>query len=64
MGKPETGILGGNFKWLGSYDECVAVQAAFNESGEITYPWKGQYCTAIFKLENLAKVIYSNYSSS
>ena len=56
IGKPPSGILGGNFKWLGSFDECVDVKAAINKSGEITYPWKGQYCTAHFGLKHVGKV--------
>ena len=57
MGKPETSVLSGNFKWLGSYDECVDIRASINESGEITHPWKGQYCTTVFKLKPLGKVL-------
>ena len=56
IGKPESGILGGNLKWLGSFDECVDVRAAINQSGKITYPWKGQYCTAHFGLKYVGKV--------
>ena len=56
VGKPGSGILGGNLRWLGSFDECVDVRAAINQTGKITYPWKGQYCTAHFELQNLGKV--------
>ena len=56
IGKPPSGILGGNLKWLGSFDECVDVRAAINQSGKITYPWKGQYCTAHFGLKYVGKV--------
>ena len=56
IGKPDSGILGGNFRWLGSFDECVDVRAAINKSGAITYPWKGQYCTAHIGLKHVGKV--------
>ena len=58
IGKPASGLLGGNFRWLGSFDECVDVRAAINQSGEITHPWKGQYCTAHFGLKYVGKVSF------
>ena len=56
FGKPESGILDGNFKWLGSYDECIHIGAAVNRSGAITYAWKGEYCTTQFSLDKVFKV--------
>ena len=56
MGKPETAVLSGNFRWLGDYDECIGIRASINNSGTITHPWKGQYCTANFKLAPVGKV--------
>ena len=56
MGKPETAVLSGNFRWLGDYDECIGIRASINKSGAITHPWKGQYCTANFKLAPVGKV--------
>ena len=35
MGKPESGILQGNFQWLGVFDQCKAVKAQ---------EFSGQYC--------------------
>ena len=44
MGKPTSGLLEGHFTWLGSYDECIQIQATVND----TEPIKGQYCSAVF----------------
>ena len=44
MGKPASGLLEGHFTWLGSYDECIQIQAIIND----TEPIKGQYCSAVF----------------
>ena len=52
MGKPPSGVLNGDVKWLGSYDECLAVEASVNISGEMTTPYKGQYCSATFTVGN------------
>ena len=52
MGKPPSGVLNGDVKWLGSYDECLAVEASVNISGEMTSPYKGQYCSATFTVGN------------
>ena len=59
MGKPGSGVLDGNLKWLGSYDECFAVDATVNRSGIITSPFSGQYCSASFKVDLQQKVLYS-----
>lgn len=44
MGKPGSGIFEGNFKWLGSYSECVAVEAVDNDGGVVQHPYKGKHC--------------------
>ena len=51
-------MLDGNLNWMGAYDQCIAVGAAINKSGAITYPWKGRYCSTQFKLDKIAKVIH------
>ena len=50
MGKPASGIMDGHLVWLGSYDECVAIEATVNNSGAITHPYKGRYCKPSFKI--------------
>ena len=56
MGKPSSGLMDGSLKWLGSYDECFAVEAKINVSGEVTSPFTGRYCSADFSLGQLQKV--------
>ena len=58
MGKPHTGLLEGDLTWLGSYDECVATEAAVNISGEITHPYRGRYCTSSFTFEGQKQVYH------
>ncbi|GBM34049.1 hypothetical protein AVEN_72612-1, partial [Araneus ventricosus] len=41
---PESGILEGNLKWLGQYDECVGVQAPSKENTSVG-DFRGKYCT-------------------
>ncbi|GBM42507.1 hypothetical protein AVEN_189201-1, partial [Araneus ventricosus] len=43
-GKPETGILTGNIKWLGQYDECVDIQAPSKDNTGVE-GFRGKYCT-------------------
>ncbi|GBM82281.1 Nose resistant to fluoxetine protein 6 [Araneus ventricosus] len=43
-GKPESGILAGNLKWLGQYDECVEIQAPSKENTNVG-GFRGKYCT-------------------
>ena len=50
MGKPASGIMDGHLVWLGSYDECVAIEATVNTSGAVTHPYKGRYCKPSFKI--------------
>ena len=61
MGKPPSGLLNGDLKWLGSYDECFAVEASVNVSGEMTTPYKGQYCSATFKMGSERPVYFLTY---
>ncbi|GBO09258.1 hypothetical protein AVEN_107589-1 [Araneus ventricosus] len=44
FGKPESGILLGNFKWLGEYDECLKVYAP-PEGKTGLGNFHGKYCT-------------------
>ena len=41
MGKPPPGLLDGNLNWLGSYDECLAIDVHVNSSS-----FNGRYCSA------------------
>ncbi|GFU13155.1 nose resistant to fluoxetine protein 6 [Nephila pilipes] len=43
FGKPESGILKGNLKWLGDYDECIKVYAPPDEKSEAG-DFHGKYC--------------------
>ncbi|GBO33131.1 hypothetical protein AVEN_66545-1, partial [Araneus ventricosus] len=43
-GKPKSGILAGNLKWLGQYDECVEIQAPSKENTNVG-GFSGKYCT-------------------
>ncbi|GBN49966.1 hypothetical protein AVEN_98912-1, partial [Araneus ventricosus] len=43
-GKPESGILTGNIKWLGQYDECVDIQAPSKDNTGVE-GFRGKYCT-------------------
>ena len=59
MGKPPAGILDFNVKWLGSWDECWAVEAAVNRSSVISHPFTGKYCSTSFALgENVITLYY------
>ena len=49
VGKPGSNLLNAQLTWVGSYEECLSVQAQVNRSGEIIYPYKGQYCIASLK---------------
>ena len=60
IGKPHTGLLEGDFTWLGSYDECVATEATVNVSGDITHPYRGRYCTSSFIFEGQKQVYMYN----
>ncbi|XP_055947832.1 nose resistant to fluoxetine protein 6-like [Argiope bruennichi] len=43
-GKPESGILAGNIKWLGTYDECVGIQSVPQKNASVGN-FRGKYCT-------------------
>ncbi|GBO19188.1 hypothetical protein AVEN_208069-1, partial [Araneus ventricosus] len=53
-GKPESGILLGNFKWLGEYDECLGVYAPAKANASLGN-FHGKYCTleVPLKLQNM-----------
>ncbi|GBM86237.1 Nose resistant to fluoxetine protein 6, partial [Araneus ventricosus] len=53
-GKPESGILLGNFKWLGEYDECLGVYAPPKANSSVGN-FHGKYCTleVPLKLQNM-----------
>ena len=61
MGKPHSGLMNGHLIWLGSFDECVAIKAVVNNSNELSYPYKGQYCTATFGKEQVCFLQISFY---
>ena len=46
MGKPSSGLMNYQLNWLGSFDECRAIQATVNVSGKRVSPFSGRYCTA------------------
>ncbi|XP_013404100.1 nose resistant to fluoxetine protein 6-like [Lingula anatina] len=50
-GKPPAGILYGNIRWLGQYDECMRVEANIPKVGlqKIDQHFKGEYCKAYIK---------------
>ncbi|GBN32260.1 hypothetical protein AVEN_116021-1 [Araneus ventricosus] len=54
-GKPESGILVGNLKWLGQYDECVGVQAPSKENTSVG-GFRGNYCTLQVPLKLLSVI--------
>jgi len=47
IGKPESGVLQGNLKWLGAYDQCRSVKATeMNTTTNMTESlFDGKYCT-------------------
>ena len=57
IGKPPSGLLDGNFKWLGNFDECIAIKAMVNNSGAISFPYEGRYCLSSFKIKQLPPVV-------
>ena len=54
MGKPPSGLLDAYFTWLGSYDECVEIQAMVNNTENV----KGQYCSAVYGQQ---QEVHTNY---
>ncbi|GFR30456.1 nose resistant to fluoxetine protein 6 [Trichonephila clavata] len=48
-GKPGSGILSGNIKWLGDYDECVGVYVPPQENSSLG-DFQGRYCGIDFSL--------------
>lgn len=50
MGKPPSDLLDFHITWLGDYDECVAIAASVNKSGDIISPFNGRYCLGSFPL--------------
>ncbi|CAL1277769.1 unnamed protein product [Larinioides sclopetarius] len=44
FGKPESGILLGNFKWLGEYDECLKIYAPPDGKSGVG-DFHGKYCS-------------------
>ncbi|KAF8796720.1 Nose resistant to fluoxetine protein 6 like protein [Argiope bruennichi] len=44
FGKPESGILKGNIRWLGEFDECLQIYAP-PKKGEGVGDFHGKYCT-------------------
>ncbi|XP_055947793.1 nose resistant to fluoxetine protein 6-like [Argiope bruennichi] len=50
FGKPESGILLGNFKWLGEYDECLKIYAPPKGKTGLG-DFHGKYCTVQIPLK-------------
>ena len=61
MGKPPSGLMNGNLKWIGNFDECIAIKAMVNNSGEISFPYGGRYCVSSFELKQLPAVVCLPY---
>lgn len=63
MGKPGSGLLTYNFRFVGSWEECLSVQATAytNISGvlEENHPFNGKYCITTFTFGQM--VSFSNY---
>ena len=57
MGKLPSGLLDYHTTWLGSYDECVAIEASVTAPGVTTSPYKGRYCKADLKVGPLGVYI-------
>ena len=57
MGKPPSQLLNYHLHWLGSYEECVAIEATVNVSGQLNHPYKGRYCTATFPFSQVSNMI-------
>ncbi|XP_053380235.1 nose resistant to fluoxetine protein 6-like [Mercenaria mercenaria] len=59
MGKPDSDLLDFHTKWVGNWEECLAVQAIeyenpVNKTGP-SYPYTGKYCIASFPLGSAAE---------
>ncbi|XP_052221322.1 nose resistant to fluoxetine protein 6-like isoform X1 [Dreissena polymorpha] len=64
IGKPPSGILDFNLKWLGNYDECLETEVSVldNSTGLVSEPFEPQYCQASFYLgQNPAAVMTGGY---
>ena len=57
MGKPPSQLLNYHLHWLGSYEECVAIEATVNVSGQLNHPYKGRYCSATFPFSQVSNMI-------
>ena len=45
FGKPGANLMNGEVKWLGSYDECMAVKPVrTDKSGVTTQPFSPKFC--------------------
>ena len=65
VGKPGSGIMDGNFKWLGSFEQCKSAMNDLNDSLPITF--STQYCLPEFLLVIVSKNVFTltnlrNYS--
>lgn len=63
FGKPESGILQGNVKWIGDYEECIEVRA-WNHNSSTIGNYRGKYCTVTFSVKLLKLPIPFNFSSA
>lgn len=50
-GKPTPGVLQGSFKWLGAYDQCIALMSpTYNQTSNNNtdmYQFVGKYCNVL-----------------
>ena len=68
FGKPGSDLLNFQTKWIGSYDECVALQSknnyqAINGWSAVPDEFSAKYCTISFGLEQgaLVRILYFIY---
>ena len=52
MGKLPSNLLGGNFKWMGSIDECEKVKAVVDGVEH----FHGKYCKATLRINSLPDI--------
>ena len=62
FGKPESGILNGNFKWVGDYNECIGIRAS-NPNYTTIGNFRGKYCSLTWsmKLFNLVNLLLFSF---
>ena len=51
IGKPESGILTGNYQWFGSFEQCNSITATERTTDEIEF--SGQYYVTLLLMVGL-----------